>query len=141
MNTQTTGFTSGGAMQPSSERSVGELMKRLSNDSVLLVKQEAQLFRAETEQRLNKARRDMMVLGAGVAIAHVGLFALVAAAILLVGKFVAPWIAALVIGVALVGAGGLAVTLGKIMLKEVDLVPRKTVRSVQRDVQMLKEAL
>jgi cytochrome c biogenesis factor len=67
--------------------------------------------------------------------------ALTAAAILLIGTAVEPWIAAVIVGVALLAVGGVLALAGR---KQVDRAtppkPEQAIESVQRDVEHVKES-
>lgn len=123
------------------ERSLPQLLRDLSNDSLHLVKQEVQLFRAETQQKLTMAQRSMIVLGAGGMIAYLGLLALTAATILLLALAIPAWLSALLVGAALVTIGVVALVVGKNRLASEELAPKETIRSVQRDVRTFREAV
>lgn len=51
------------------------------------------------------------------------------------------WVAALIVGAAVTSVGTLLVLRGKKNLENFDVVPQKTLTSVQRDVDMMKEAV
>lgn len=122
------------------ERSVGALMRDLSSDSMHLIRQEAQLFRVETSQKLAKVQRETAVLGAGGVIAHTGALVLAAALVLLLAEAMAAWIAALIVGAALVIAGAIALVTGKNKLAREEVAPKETVRSVTQDIRTIREA-
>jgi uncharacterized membrane protein YqjE len=123
------------------DRPLGDLVKALSADTLHLVKQEATLFRVETEQKIAKAQREVMVLGAGSLIAHTGVLALAAAMILALSEAIAPWAAALIVGLAFAIGGFAALMIAKKRLAETDLAPRHTARSVKNDVRTVQEAI
>lgn len=123
------------------ERSLPQLLRDLSNDSILLIRKEAELFRAETAQKLSHAQRQGIVLGAGGLLAFVGLLALTAALILLLALAMPAWVSALLVGVALVIGGVVAMVVGKNRLQRESLAPQESVRSVKTDVRMVREAV
>lgn len=123
------------------DRSLAALLRDLSNDSVHLIRQEAQLFRAETAQKLTQAQRSAIVLGAGGVIALMGALALVASLILLLALAIPAWLSALLVGAALVAGGVVALVMGKNRLASERLAPTKTLDSVKRDVVAVREAV
>ncbi len=123
------------------DRSLATLLRDLSNDSVHLIRQEAQLFRAETEQKLTKVQRAAIVLGVGGVIAFVGGLALVAAVILLLALVIPAWLSALLVGGALVGGGVAALIAGKNRLANEELAPTQTMRSLKSDIHTVREAV
>ncbi len=123
------------------ERSLPHLLRDLSRDSVHLITQEVQLFRAETEQKLTRAQRLAIVLGAGGVMAFIGVIVLVASLVLLLALVMPAWISALLVGVLMVVTGGLALIMGKNRLAGEPLAPTETIRSVKDDVNTVREAI
>lgn len=128
-------------LAPADERSLAQLLRDLSNDSIMLIRKEAELFRAETAQKLTHAQRQAIVLGAGGVVAFVGLLALTAAVILLLALAMPAWVSALIVGLAMVIGGAAAVVMGKNRLQRETLAPEESVRSVKTDVRMVREAV
>lgn len=123
------------------ERSLAQLLRDLSNDSIMLIRKEAELFRAETTQKLSHAQREAIVLGAGGLLAFVGLLALTAALILLLALAMPAWVSALIVGLAMAIGGAGAMVIGKNRLQRETLAPEESVRSVKTDVRMVREAV
>ena len=122
------------------DRPIAALLRDLQADSMHLVQQEAQLFRAETSQTLARVQREAMILGAGAAIAAVGGLVLTAFLVLLLAEAMPAWAAALIVGVVFAIAGGVAIMTGKKKLAEEQLVPKQSQRSVKDDIRTLREA-
>ncbi|MEZ0335800.1 MAG: phage holin family protein [Gemmatimonadales bacterium] len=125
-----------------SGRSVGELFGQLSQDLALLVRQEAQLAKTEVQTKISRLTTDLVSLATGGIVALVGALALTAAVILLLVDPVGldPWLAALLVGVALGVAGYLMLQKGLRDLKGIDPTPRRTVESLKEDIQLAREA-
>ena len=123
------------------DRSLPQLLRDLSNDSVMLIRKEAELFRAETEQKLTKAQRQGIVLGAGGMVAYLGMLALTAAVILLLALAIPAWGSALIVGAVMVITGVIAMVIGKNRLQRESLAPNESIRSVKTDVRMVREAV
>jgi uncharacterized membrane protein len=123
------------------ERSIGELFGELSQDLGVLVRQEAQLAKTELQQKLSKVTTDLIALATGGVVALIGGLALTAALILLLIHPVglAPWLAALLVGVVLGIVGWLMVQRGLTDLKRTDPTPRRTVETIKEDLQWAKE--
>jgi len=130
--------SNGGAVQ---DRSLPQLLRDLSNDSMTLIRKEAQLFRAETEQKIATAQRQGIVLGAGGLIAYLGLLSLTAALVLALALVMPAWLAALLVGLVMIAAGVTAMVIGKNRLKSEELAPKESIRSVKNDVRMVREAV
>lgn len=118
-----------------------ELLRELSHDSATLVRQESELFRREMETRIERVQREVTMLGAGGVIAHVGLLALTAALILLLDLAMPAWVAALLVGAVFVIGGALIVLNGRKRLKEEELAPKQSIRSVRTDLRTMREAM
>jgi uncharacterized membrane protein len=123
------------------ERSIGELFGELSQDMALLVRQEAQLAKTEMQTKLSKITRDLVSLAAGGVVAMLGGLALTAFVILLLIDPIGlkPWLAALLVGVALGLAGWAMLQRGLKDLKRTDPTPRRTVETIKDDIQWAKE--
>ncbi|MDQ6822202.1 MAG: phage holin family protein [Actinomycetota bacterium] len=124
----------------SSNRSIADLLKELSDQTATLVRQELDLAKAELAVKGKKAGLGAgMFGGAGV----LGLYAagaLTACVILALGTAMDGWLAALIVaGVYGAVAGVLALT-GKSKVQEgVPPVPEQTVESVKEDVELTKQ--
>ena len=123
-----------------SDRPVGDLVQQLSQQTATLVRQEMRLAQVEMQEKGKRAGVGAGMFGGAGLVALYGVGALVAAAILLIGTAVEPWLAAVIVGVLLLATAGLLGLLGK---KEVDRAtppkPERAIESVQRDVEHVKE--
>jgi uncharacterized membrane protein YqjE len=123
-----------------SDGSVGDLVQQLSQQTATLVRQEMRLAQVELQEKGKRAGMGAGMFGGAGLVALYGVGALVAAAILLIGTAVAPWLAAVIVGVLLLATAALLGLLGK---KEVDRAtppqPERAIESVQRDVEHVKE--
>ena len=79
-----------------SERPVGDLVQELSQQTATLVRQEMRLAQAELQEKGKHAGIGAGMFGGAGLVALYGVGALIAAAILLIGTAVEPWIAALI---------------------------------------------
>ncbi|WP_127784312.1 phage holin family protein [Rhodococcus sp. X156] len=122
--------------------STPQLLERLTDQVSTLVKQEVQHATAEVKQKGARLGVGIGISGAGAVVALYGLGALVACAILALTLVLDAWLAALIIGAALVVLGALMGLFGaQRARKAVPPVPQETLNSVQRDVQTVKENL
>jgi len=120
------------------DRSLGELFAELTREIALLVRQEASLAKAEITEKAAGVGKNIGMLAAGGAVAYAGLLALVAAAISLLTKAGMPWWgSALLVGVVVMAAGSWLVWSGLKALKQVDLVPRRTLETVAEEKQWI----
>jgi hypothetical protein len=122
------------------ERGIGDLVKELSGQVSVLMRQEVELARTEATEKAKKAGPGAgMLVGAGVA-ALLMLGSLTAFLILVLARAIPDWAAALcVTGVWAAVAGALAL-LGREKVREAGTpVPEKTIETVKEDVEWLKD--
>lgn len=123
------------------DRTTGQLFGELSQDLMLLVRQEVQLAKTEVQVNLSGAIADLVSLAAGGFVALIGALALVAAIILALIDPVGldPWLAALLVG-AILTIGGYALLRGGLRdLRTMDPAPHRAVHGIKQDIRMLKE--
>ena len=120
--------------------STGELVKRLSEQVSVLVRDELKLAQLEMTRKGKQAGIGAGMFGVSGLIALYGLGCLLACAILGISRVLEPWLAALIVGAALLLVSGIAAVLGKARLqKAAPLVPAQAVGSVQADVNEIRE--
>jgi hypothetical protein len=122
------------------DRPIRELLSDLWNNSQILIKEELKLATTELESKVDEAKADLMKAALGAGALYAGVLALVAALVLFLAKFVAPWVAALLVGVAVLGLGYALVRSGK-KVNARSLTPERTVGSVREDVKTFREAV
>ena len=121
------------------ERSVGELVQQLSQQTSTLVRQELQLARTELQEKGRRAGRGAGMFGGAGLVGLYGVGALIAAAILALSTAVAAWLAALIVGVVLLLIAGVAALAGKKQVKRATPpLPERAMESLQADVQEVK---
>jgi uncharacterized membrane protein YqjE len=128
-----------GSEPPLGDQSLAELMRRLSDQSTLLVRQEVDLAKAELAEKGKQAG-----IGAGMfsGAAVFGLYAvgaLTATLILALSLAVAGWLAALIVTVLYAAIAGVLALIGKTRVqKGVPPVPERAVQGIKEDVQIAK---
>ena len=123
------------------ERSIGDLFTELAGETSTLVRQEIDLARVELTQKASEIGKNVAWLSVGGVVGLVGVLAVTAALILLLSKFIDPWIAAVLVGGAFLIAAGVMVMSALKALKETDLAPRQTVETLKEDTQWLKNQI
>ena len=122
------------------EPSTGELVKRLSEQVSTLVRDELKLAQLEMTRKGKQAGIGAGMLGGSGVIALYGVGCLLACAILGLSRVLEPWLAALIVGAALLLVSGVAALLGKARLKKAaPLVPAQATDSVKADVNEIRE--
>jgi len=122
------------------ERSTGDLVKTLSEQVSVLIRDELKLARLEMTSKGKQAAVGTGMFGvSGIAAAY-GVGCLLACAIIAISGAVAAWLAALIVGAALLAAAGCAAMLGRQRLhRATPPMPEETVASVKADVEEIKE--
>jgi uncharacterized membrane protein YqjE len=120
------------------DESIGDLLKRLSQDTSTLVRQEMALARAElTEQGKRAGAGAGMLGGAGVA-GLLTLGALTATVIGVLDTGMAFWLAALIVTVVWAAIAGVLALQGRNKIKEATPPAPQTVETVKEDVRWAK---
>lgn len=123
------------------ERSLASLFKELTGEMSVLVRKEVELAKVETTEKVTQAGAGLASLAVGGAVAFAGFLVLLAALVLGLGQVVALWLAALIVGVVVLGIGFMLLQKGRDNLKAQNLTPRRTVESLRRDKQFAKEQM
>lgn len=122
-------------------QSLGELISRVTGEFNTLMREEVALAKAEIQQSVSRLTTDAVMVVVGGVIAYTGLLALVAAAILGLARSVAPWLSALLVGLAILLGGVFMLLRGLRDLRNVGPVPERTKQTLKEDAAMVKEKL
>jgi len=123
-----------------SERSVGDLVQQLSQQTATLVRKEMRLAQVELQEKGKRAGIGAGMFGGAGLVALYGVGAVVAAVIMLIGTAIEPWISALIVGVVLLAAAGLLALLGRSQVERATPPkPERAMESMQHDVEHVKE--
>ena len=121
------------------DSTIGELLKRLSRETTLLVRQEIELAKTELTEKGKQAGKGAGMFGAAGIVGVLALGAFTAFVILLLSLYMLPWLAALIVTIAYGAVGGILALTGKKKLQEASpLAPEQTVQTVKEDVQWAK---
>ena len=122
------------------EHSSGDLVKMMSEQVSVLIRDEMELARLEMTSKGKQAALGAGMFGASGVVAVYGVGCLLACAIIAISGVVAAWLAALIVGAALLAAAGGAALLGKRrMQKAAPPVPEQAVADVKADIEEIKE--
>ena len=122
------------------DASTAQLLTRLSEQTSQLVKDELRLATAELTQKGRRPGMGAGLFGGAGVIALFGVGALVACAILALDLVRSVWLAALIVGVALLVGAGIAALLGKKQVsKALPAKPAETIDNVKADLAAVKE--
>jgi uncharacterized membrane protein YqjE len=122
------------------DRSTGQLVKDLSRDTSLLVRQEIALAKAEMAEKGEKAGVGLGMLAGAAVAALLMLGTLTAFLVLALDGVMPAWTAALVVTLLWGVVAGVLALLGRQALREMGSpMPEQTMESVKEDIEWLKE--
>lgn len=128
--------------RPADEVPTVELIERLNNEVSTLIRTEMSSAVAEVKTKGTRLGLGLGVSGGGLLIVLYGLGVLVAAAVLGLATVVADWLAALIVGGALVVVGAAAAGVGAMRARAATPpIPEDTAASVRADATTVKEHL
>jgi len=125
---------------PRADPSIGELVSQLSAQTSRLVRDEMKLAQTEFREAAKHAGLGAGLLSVAGLLAVLGLGTFVTAAVAALALVLPLWAAALIIGIVLFTAAGVAGLISKKQLQKTDPVPQQTVASVKQDLNEVKEA-
>jgi hypothetical protein len=105
----------------------------LASDGAELLRQELRLLRQEAAEKVTPAARGSGMMLVGGLAAAVGVTYIVDAVIRLLATRMPHWLASLLFAGALIGAGAVLVLRGQGQIKNISLVPEKTINSLRED--------
>jgi hypothetical protein len=124
------------------ESSAGDLVRQLSEQVSVLVRDELKLAQLEMRRKGKQAGLGIGMLGGSGVIALYAAGCLLACAVIAVSGAVAAWLAALIVGAALLAAAAAVAMLGKRRLqKAVPPVPEDAAEGVKADFEAVKEGV
>src|SRR5215472_12317933 len=133
----------GGPVPSGKEQEVptGQLVKQLSEQVSRLVRDELKLASVEMTGKAKTAAKGAGLFGGGGVLALYGGGCLVACAVIALAGVLRPWLAALIVGVALIVCAAIAALAGRGEVKKATPpIPSQTADSVKADVEQIKES-
>lgn len=125
-----------------SAASAAELVTRLSDQVSTLVRDELELATAELKRKGGQAGVGVGLSGAGVVLAWFGVAALVTAGVLGLAEAVPAWLAAMIVGLALLLVAAVLARVGVGRVKAATPpVPQRAIHETRADVAAVKEGL
>jgi Flp pilus assembly protein TadB len=123
------------------ERSTGELVKLVAEQVSVLVRDEMKLAQLEMTRKGKEAGKGIGMMGGGGLIALYGVACLIACAIIAISLAVPAWLAALIIGAALLVLAAIVAAVGRARMKRATPpMPREAVESIKTDVDTIRES-
>jgi uncharacterized membrane protein YqjE len=122
------------------EHSTGELVKILSEQVSVLIRNELKLARLEMTSKGKQAAIGTGMFGVSGVVAAYGVGCLLACVIIAISGAIAAWLAALIVGAALLAAAACTAALGRQRLHQAaPPLPEEAVASVRADVDEIRE--
>jgi len=122
------------------DRSTADLVKLLSEQVSTLVRGELKLTQLEMTRKGKQAGVGAGMMGGGGLLALYGVACLIACAVIAIAGVISAWLAALIVGVALLAAAAISALLGKNRLqKATPPVPEESVARIKTDVDVIKQ--
>jgi hypothetical protein len=120
------------------DESTPNLLHRLVNDVGMLFAQELALLKSETARSIGDLKAAAVSIAAGGAVAFMGAFFLLLAAVYGLSNVVEPWLAALIVGGAVTLIGIVMLATGRRKLEPTAIAPRRTAAALRKDTEMIK---
>jgi uncharacterized membrane protein YqjE len=122
------------------EHSTSELVKLVAEQVSVLVRDELKLAQLEMGGKAKQAGKGAGMLGGGGLVALYGVACLIACVIIAISHSLQAWLAALIVGAALLAVAAVLAALGRgHMRKSAPPMPTEAVDSVKSDVAEIKE--
>ena len=122
------------------ERSIATVLKDIVGNVQELVRAEIRLAKAEVRHEVDKTKRSIALLVVGGVVTVLALAFLMLGSVYALSMVVAPWIAAVVIGVIAGVVGWVCVATALTQLRHVSIVPPKVVTTIEESVPWAKTA-
>lgn len=114
---------------------IDQQLPSLARDLLLLVRQEVQLAKIETSEKIMSIMRYTLVIGMGCFIAYAGLITLVVAAVTGYGEFLPSWLSAALISLLLFVLSAMVIYTGRTFLyalqSSLRTAPKRTHQSLE----------
>jgi uncharacterized membrane protein YqjE len=125
--------------EENNQRSMRELIDKLSADARGLVRAEVSLARAELEEKVRRLAAGGALVAAAAVLGLVALGALTATAIIALSNVVSTWLAALIVTVVVGLLAGILLLIGiKLLRRGVPPAPTESVDQMKEDVSWVK---
>jgi hypothetical protein len=130
------------AQTPAAEPALGDLFRKLADDSGTLIRQEIALAKSELKESVGTAVSEAVWVPVWGAIALVGALVLVAFLVVGLGAILDNyWLSALIVGLVFAGGGGLMAMMALRKMKTISLAPDATIQTLKQDRAWAKSEL
>jgi uncharacterized membrane protein YqjE len=122
-----------GRAQTGAGASLGDTVTGLIQDLQDIIRGEVQLAKTEIKEDTSKLGKALGMIGASALIGLVGFIFVMLSLTYLLNKSMEMWLAAGIVGLALLVIGAILVILGKNQMQQANLKPAKTIESLKED--------
>ena len=131
---------SGARIPEARDHSTGELVKMMTEQMSVLVRNEMKLAQLEMTRKGKQAALGAGMFGSSGLVALYGVGCLIACAIIAISGVLAAWLSALIVGAALLAVAGIVALSGRRrMRKAAPPLPEQAVADVKADVEEIRE--
>ncbi len=124
-------------MQPV-DRSISSVLSDIVGNVQQIVRAEVRLAKTEVQEEARKAKRGLILLGAGAFGLAMAAGFLLLAAVYALATVWPPWAAALAVAIATGGIGAAVVMSGSKQIRNVKLAPPRTVSTIEENIEWAK---
>jgi hypothetical protein len=125
-------------MKPN-DPTIRELLGAVIDGTTTLVRQELRLAQAETAEKLQHAKTQLIAIMAGLLLGFCALLILLQALVVSLALVIPAWLASVLVGLALAVGAVVLIKFGQSDLDAEHLKPKRTLRSVRKDKEMVME--
>ncbi|MFZ4689045.1 MAG: phage holin family protein [Polymorphobacter sp.] len=118
--------------------SIRDLLRRLGDDFIALIRSELRLAGGEVRENLAQASGSLLIVALGAMLVSVAMLCLLGAGVAWLAQSVGLVPAALIVAAVAIILGGMAIYTGIGRLKRTDLAPRRVAANLRRDAENLK---
>jgi len=122
-------------------RSMGEVLQDIVANIQEIFRSEFRLAKAEIQEEAHKIARSSIPMGIGILLAPYALGFLLLAAVHGLATVLDAWLAALIVGVTVLVISLILISAGRKRLKQVKVVPEKTIGTVKENFQWAKSQI
>jgi len=123
-----------------SERSLGDLFGSLTTQLGQLIHKEVELARTEITANAVRTGKNASLIGVGGAVAYGGFLVVLAAAVAILTTLgLDLWLAALIVGLVVIGVGYALIQRGRSQLESASLAPTRTIETLKEDAEWAKD--
>jgi hypothetical protein len=138
MSTPQSRYEASSGAFPAPERTIGELLTDLTNETGTLIRQEVKLAGAELADKATVAGRQLAFIASGALLGGIGLLLLLQSLVIGLAAYMEMWVSALVVGLAVSAIAAALISKGIATLRGTNLAPRQTIQSIEANKAILE---